>query len=158
MWVCVLTWPFPPLSGIFCRLHSHVHWGAFLWGGEGLSGACLPLLDLVFPFFSSCFFFLHICLKGSWLSQPACPAGLCRWARSAWGEPSLLALKSFLTWWKPFVFYVSWSGRLVNYVEGALGSTLSPGWGPGLHKPATGSLPLSLQLMSGVRISRGIRV
>lgn len=125
--------------------------GRFVWSLPPSAWPCLS-------FFLLPLLFLHFCLKGGWLSQPACPTRLCCWAHSAWGEPSLLALKSFLTWWKPFVFCVSWWGRLVNYVEGALGSTLSPGWGRGLHKAATGSLPLSLQLMSGVRISRGIRV
>lgn len=40
---------------------------------------------------------------------------------------------------------VSLSASLVNYGEGALGSTLSPVWVPHwlLHKPTTGSLPLS---------------
>ena len=151
-WVCILTWPFPLLSSIFCRLHSGVRRGAFLWDGEGLSGACLPLLDPVFPFFSSHFFFTLLSER-----RLAFPARLPCWARLAWGEPSLLALKSFLTWWRPFVFSSSWLDHLVNYVEGTLGSTPSPGWGPALHKPVTGCLPLSLRLMSRVRVSRGIK-
>lgn len=60
--------------------------GRFVWSLPPSAWPCLS-------FFLLPLLFLHICLKGGWLSQPACPGGLCRWARSAWGEPSLLALK-----------------------------------------------------------------
>lgn len=66
--------------GLYFNLTLFPHWAAssadstvmsteVLLSGEGLSGACLPLLDLVFPFFSSCFFFTL--LSERWLTFPA---------------------------------------------------------------------------------------
>lgn len=116
--------------------------GGFVW--------TLPPSDLTLSFPSSPAAFLHFCLKDGWLSQPACSAGLRRWAQHVQcGESLPFCAQSFSTWWKPFVLSVSWWGHLLTYVQGALGNTPSPSWGPAGHKPPVGSLTVSWCLVGG---------
>lgn len=117
--------------------------GGFVWS--------LPPSDLTLSFpFSPPAAFLHICLKDGWLSQPTCSAGLfTEHSTFSVGRAFPLGLQfSHLVEAFCLVYLLMRPPRY--YVQGALGNTPSPGWGQ------TPSGVPDHQLMSGVRISRGM--
>lgn len=132
--------------------------------GRGLFACSLPWSAWPFlPFFSSHFFFssffFSLLLSERTLDLTAC--SLCRdvplstfGVGRAFSARLAFCLRVFSLGGNP-LSSVSLSASLVNYGEGALGSTLSPVWVPHwlLHKPTTGSLPLSWGL--GWKAARG---
>lgn len=161
MQVCILTWLCLAENSIFCRLHRAMSsQDAVLLGRECLLAAFPTLLGLVLLFSSPASFFLMLSSERP-LDFTACSLRRAVLLSMFGMEGDFSArpafcLRVFSLGGKP-LSPVSLSASLINCGEGALGSTPSPGQVPHwpLHKLTAGSLPISSQLRSGVRSSKG---